>query len=142
MIKPFEISRLSELMHIWLEANIEAHSFIPDKYWKDNFASTKRLLPEAEVWVYEEEKEIKGFIGITDKSYIAGLFVVPRYRSEGVGGALLERCKQRYPRLKLNVYIRNEKAVKFYRRHGFRVEQESENGETHEKEYSMSWEKK
>jgi ribosomal protein S18 acetylase RimI-like enzyme len=141
MIKPFEISMLDELMHIWLEVNIETHSFIPEKYWKDNFASTKRLLPEAEVWVYEEEKEIRGFIGITDKSYIAGLFVLPQYRSEGIGGALLERCKQLYPILELNVYLKNEMAVRFYKKHGFSVEQETEDSKTHEKEYLMRWKK-
>ncbi len=128
-------------MTIWLEANIEAHSFIPEKYWKDNFASTKKLVPEAEILVYEDKDVIKGFIGVTDKHHIAGLFVLNKYRDGGIGGALLERCKQLYPILELNVYLKNEMAVRFYKKHGFSVEQETEDSKTHEKEYLMRWKK-
>ncbi len=75
-----------------------------------------------------------------EKSYIAGLFVATQYQSTGIGSRLIEKCKEYYPVLKLDVYSKNLKAVKFYKKHGFKIEQERQNNETKEMEYSMIWE--
>ncbi len=42
--------------------------------------------------------------------------------------------------LSLNVYRKNAHAVRFYQREGFRIRQESIDGNTGEKEYRMHWE--
>ncbi|SCY54777.1 GNAT family N-acetyltransferase [Alkaliphilus peptidifermentans] len=99
----------------------------------------KKVLPDATIYVYEENNEIKGFIGIIEKSYIAGLFVSNKYHSNGIGSKLLKKCKQDYPVLKLDVYAKNLKAINFYKKHGFKIEQKKENNETKEIEYSMIW---
>lgn len=49
---------------IWLDANLRAHCFIPPQYWKSNFDPVKEMLPRAEVYVYENDREIWGFIGL------------------------------------------------------------------------------
>jgi len=139
MVKILEISKLDEVMKIWLEENIEAHSFVSEQYWIDNFAVVRELLPQAEILVYEDKDGMKGFIGITEKTYIAGLFVSNRYQSNGIGSILIEKCKHLYPLLRLNVYAKNAKAISFYRKHGFEIEQENVNDDTNEKEYSMIW---
>ncbi|HHT97721.1 MAG TPA: N-acetyltransferase [Clostridiales bacterium] len=139
MITELDISRIGDIMKIWIEENINAHDFISEDYWKTNYAFVKKALPDATVFVYEDKEEIKGFIGIVEKSYIAGLFVLNKYHSNGIGSDLLERCKQEYPVLKLDVYAKNLKAVSFYRKHGFKIEEEKENDETKELEYSMIW---
>lgn len=79
MIRLFEFNDLDRIMDIWLEGNINTHSFIEESYWKDNFKSVKTILPNAEVYVYENEKEILGFIGM-DADYIAGIFVAEGYQ--------------------------------------------------------------
>ena len=73
MIRKFHRNDLSAVMEIWLETNIQAHSFIPQKYWMDNFEMVKDMLPEAELYVYEDDNthQADGFIGLTD-NYIAG----------------------------------------------------------------------
>ena len=139
MITELDISRIGDIMKIWIEENINAHDFISEDYWKTNYGFVKKALPDATVFVYEDNEEIKGFIGIVEKSYIAGLFVLNKYHSNGIGSDLLERCKQEYPVLKLDVYAKNLKAVSFYRKHGFKIEEEKENDETKELEYSMIW---
>ena len=139
MITELDISRIDDIMKIWIEENINAHDFISEDYWKTNYDFVKKALPDATVFVYEDNEEIKGFIGIVEKSYIAGLFVLNKYHSNGIGSDLLERCKQEYPVLKLDVYAKNLKAVSFYRKHGFKIEEEKENDETKELEYSMIW---
>ena len=76
MIRAFKENDLSVVMQIWLDTNINTHSFISKYYWMDNYNMVKKILPQAEIYVYEDHatKEIEGFIGLTD-NYIAGLFV-------------------------------------------------------------------
>jgi len=140
MIKELDRSKIENIMKIWLETNIAAHDFISEDYWRSNYDLVKDVLPESTVFVYEEDGEIKGFIGIVEKSYIAGLFVDARYQSKGIGSRLIEKCKEYYPVLKLDVYAKNLKAITFYKKHGFKIERVKENDETKEIEYSMIWE--
>lgn len=139
MIKELDVSKIDSVMKIWIEANTIAHDFISEDYWKSNYDFVKKVLPESTVFVYEDDGEIRGFIGIMEKSYIAGLFVANQYQSNGIGSRLIEKCKEYYPVLKLDVYAKNLKAVNFYKKHGFKIEQEKENDETKEIEYSMIW---
>jgi len=138
MVKEFDICKVDEIMQIWLDTNIAAHDFIPKEYWTDNFEIVKTMLPNAEILIYEEE-EIKGFIGIVDKTYIAGLFVSKKFQGCGIGTKLIGACKNRYPILMLDVYVKNDKAVTFYSNHGFRIKEEKENSDTKEVEYTMQW---
>jgi len=138
MVKEFDICKIDEIMQIWLDTNIAAHDFIPKKYWTDNYEIVKTMLPTAEILIYEEE-EIKGFIGIVDKTYIAGLFVSKKFQGCGIGTKLIGACKNRYPILTLDVYVKNDKAITFYSNHGFRIKEEKENSDTKEVEYTMQW---
>lgn len=139
MIRSMKESDLDRVMDIWLEANLQGHSFIPDTYWLDHLSMVRGLLPQAEVWVYEKEGAIDGFIGVAKRAYIAGLFVTPDRQSSGVGGALLEWCQARYPGLSLNVYVDNDRAVQFYLKNGFIPSEELKNEDTGYREYVMSW---
>ena len=81
-------------MQIWFDTNIKAHNFISKSYWIDNYDMVKKILPQAEVYVYENEitNQIEGFIGLTN-NYIAGLFVKESAQSKGIGKQLLEYAK-------------------------------------------------
>ena len=137
MIKEFKINDLDEVMKIWIETNIEAHNFVPKEYWINNFQVVKEMLPLAEVYIYKEENIIKGFIGVIDKSYIAGLFVKKEYQREGKGSNLLNYCKIKYEHIKLDVFVKNKKAVNFYCKNNFRILEKKVNEETKEFEYTM-----
>ena len=67
-------TQLDRLMVIWLNSNSDAHEFIGQDYWKSHEVEVRAALPNAEIYVYETEDEILGFIGLID-NYIAGLFV-------------------------------------------------------------------
>lgn len=140
MIRELKESDIDNIMNIWLETNISSHDFIPENYWKENYDFVKDVLPDATVFIYEENYVIRGFIGIVDESYIAGLFVSKKYQNEGIGTKLLEKCREDYPILKLDVYAKNLNAIRFYKKHRFKIEVEKENIETKEIEYSMTWE--
>ncbi|WRS26433.1 GNAT family N-acetyltransferase [Oscillospiraceae bacterium MB08-C2-2] len=74
----------------------------------------KAILPQADVTVYEQDGKVRGFLGIADGSYIAGLFVAKAHQGQGIGEALLSACKKRLPSLTLDVYTRNRPAISFY----------------------------
>ena len=42
---------ISDVLQIWLETNIKAHSFIDKEYWTGNYEMVKQILPEAEVYL-------------------------------------------------------------------------------------------
>ena len=140
MIRAFKENDLSAVMQIWLDTNIKVHSFISKCYWTDNYDMVKDILPQAEVYVYEKDitNQIEGFIGLTD-NYIAGLFVKENVQSEGIGKQLLDYVKDVKASLKLNVYDKNRRAIKFYQREQFVIRSETLDDNTKEKELIMVW---
>lgn len=139
MIRKLEEKDLEEAARIWLDSNIEAHSFISETYWRGNFKIVKEMFLDTEVYVSEKAGEIQGFIGMMD-DYIAGIFVKCEARSRGVGKELLDYVKERKSHLTLSVYQKNEKAFRFYQRENFVIEAEAVDENTGEKEYKMVWE--
>lgn len=133
---------IPDVLQIWLETNIRAHNFIEKEYWTGNYEMVKQILPEAEVYVYEAEKsgQIAGFIGINDQ-YIEGLFVKESAQSRGIGKQLLDHAKSRKTELRLGVYQKNMRAVRFYLRENFLIQAEQMDEDTNETEYIMGWEK-
>ena len=138
MIRKMEKEDLDRISKIWLDTNIKAHDFIPAQYWEKNYEPVREMLPQAEVYVWEEDGKIQGFAGLYE-DYIAGIFVLEQARSKGIGGQLLNYIKGRKPYLSLKVYQKNIRAVKFYKREGFQIKKESADQETGEKEYTMEW---
>ena len=112
MIRKFETQDLDAVMKIWLHGNLDAHAFIPADFWMEHFEMVRDMLPQAELYVHENEdtRQIDGFIGLTE-NHIEGIFVAKAARSKGVGKALLEYAKSRKPRLDLSVYQKNAYAV-------------------------------
>lgn len=129
-------------MQIWLDTNTKAHNFIPKEYWEDNYAAVKEMLPQAEVYVYEDDdaRQIMGFIGLT-KNYIAGIFIKETVQSNGIGKQLLDYVKRIKDNLSLSVYQKNERAISFYQREQFVIQTENIDISTNEKEFIMGWTK-
>ena len=127
MIRRMGKGDLDAVAAIWLDANREAHDFIPAAYWLGHFAEVRTA-----------RAEISGFIGLLG-DYIAGIFVRREARSGGVGRQLLDHVKTSRGQLRLQVYRKNLRAAAFYRREGFRVLEEGVDPETGEAELLMEW---
>lgn len=140
MIRRLQKPDIDTVSDIWLEANRDTHDFIPAEYWENNFLPVKEMLLQAEVYVYtgEYKNEIEGFVGL-DQEYIAGIFVRKEARSKGIGKALLDFVKGKKQELTLNVYQKNERAVRFYERERFYIVESTMDESTGEKEYLMRW---
>ncbi len=142
MIRRMKKEDLDKAAEIWLDTNQKAHSFIPAQYWEDHFELVKAQLPQAEVYVYEDEgsRQIQGFVGLNG-DFIAGIFVQSQAQSRGIGTMLMSFVKNIRKQLTLNVYQKNAAAVRFYQREAFEIREERNDENTGEQEYTMVWRK-
>lgn len=138
MIRKFINSDIDEIMKIWLETNINAHDFIEENYWRNNYDMVKETLPKSDVIVYEKGGVVKGFVGLMG-NYIAGIFVEQSYQSSGVGKELIDYVKTLKSNLVLSVYKKNTRAVNFYLREGFFISDEKIDDNTNQIEFVMEW---
>lgn len=138
MIRDFKKQDLDRIMDLWLDTNISAHSFIDSEYWESNYDTVKTMMPNATIYLYEENDIIQGFVGLMD-NYIAGIFVSRQVQSSGIGKKLLDYVKDKKTTLSLNVYQENSRAVNFYLRESFVISNEQIDENTGKIELSMNW---
>ncbi|MDO4438320.1 MAG: GNAT family N-acetyltransferase [Eubacteriales bacterium] len=138
MIRKIEKRDIDAVADIWLNTNLKAHDFIDEAYWKSNYDMVKEMFTEAEIYVYEQEEKVLGFIGLSD-DYIEGIFVSCDSQSGGIGKALVDFVKEKREKLSLNVYDKNTRAVRFYEREGFTIISEGTDRDTGEKDLEMLW---
>lgn len=138
MIRKLDKNDINQLLQIWLEVNIKTHDFIVKEYWEEQYDNVKELLPNSEIYVYEENEKIVAFVGLIE-NYIAGIFVSFPFQSKGIGKKLLDYIKEFKKELSLNVYVKNTSAIKFYQREGFIINSQSIDEETKEQQIFMIW---
>lgn len=140
MIRELQEADIDRVAEIWLDSNLKAHHFIPEQYWKSNFGLVKEMLSQAEVYVYENDRNIQGFTGLNGE-YIEGIFVSDEMQSHGIGKMLLDYVKSKKEKLLLNAYQKNVRAIHFYQREGFQMQCEGLDESTGEKDYVMIWQR-
>lgn len=119
MIRNYRETDLEEIIRIWYDASVIAHSFIPSSFWASNKSAMRdKYLPLAENLVFEEEGKAAGFISLVGEK-VCALFVAPEMQGKGIGRALLEHAMVLKGNLSLKVYRENENALRFYEKRGF-----------------------
>ena len=120
MIRPSQQSDTENIIEIWLQASIEAHTFASAEFWHSKVVDMREIyLPAAQTFVDEHEGEVKGFISMY-RNNIAALFVLPRHQAKGIGTRLLKFIQGRHEQISLCVYKDNTASIAFYKKHGFR----------------------
>lgn len=132
---------LNILMDIWYKGNLEAHDFVDKSYWDKNKNYVRNALQRADVFVYETDGKVVGFVGM-DKDYLAGLFVHRDYRGYGFGTRLIEKIKEEYDYFTLHVFKENYGAYTFYKNRGLAIRHVEVNEDLGEEEYLMYYRKK
>lgn len=140
MIRKYQNPDIEKILAIWLQASKQSHNFIKEEYWQKMLPCVRKYyIPNTETFVFEDKHQIKGFISTIDNQYIGALFVAPQYQRQKIGTKLINYVKNIYPSLNLKVFIKNHDALRFYRKHGFKIIAEQIDESTNEKELLMSW---
>lgn len=135
-IRPYQKGDLTQLMEIWLTENLNAHDFISETYWQANQAYVEAALPQADLYIYTIDNEIKAFAGIQD-GYLAGIFVDKSYHRKGIGQELLFAVAKKYQEITLDVYDKNQQAINFYKKNNFKIIDRKLDEQTGEIEITM-----
>jgi putative acetyltransferase len=140
MIRPLvPQADISPLLTLWLESTTLAHPFIPASYWHESLPAVRDdYLPHARSWVWDDDA-LRGFVSVMNERFVGALFVAPECARQGIGGALLRHAQSRYPRLSLEVYQQNTRAVAFYQAQGFRVVESAWQRDTRHHTWIMQW---
>ncbi len=91
-------------------------------------------------YVWRKNGKIKGFITAGQSEcfpeglYIYEMFVRKKYQRKGIGTALINKLKEKYPTLNLRVRCDNDSAIDFYMENGFEIFGRIEGGKL-----SMVW---
>ena len=91
--------------------------------------------------MYEDARNIQGFVRLNGEQ-IDGIFVSGEMRSQGIGRLLLDFIKTKKTELRLNVYRKNTRAIRFYQREGFEIQNEGLDEAVGEKDCAMLWRSK
>lgn len=125
MIRAFEASDMHDVLNIWLEASIRAHSFVGKEFWKSKIEDMRETyIPNAETYVYSDGATVKGFFSL-DGDRLAAMFVSPDEQGKGIGRRLMEKAKALRKKLTLSVYRENPQSIQFYRKCGFIIVREN-----------------
>jgi len=104
------------VVDIWYKASIQAHSFIPKKYWEENKDLMKdRYLPKSDVYLAVKGKVVIGFIALVGND-LAAIFIESESQGAGVGSLLIDYAKSIRNVLQLKVYEKNKDSVQIYKK--------------------------
>lgn len=140
MIRKYTPDDVEKMLAIWLNGSIQSHGFVSNDYWYNMMPIVRKYyLPNTESFVFEDKRQIKGFISIIDDKYIGALFVDPKFQKQRIGSKLVNYVKKLYPELSLKVFTKNVDALRFYQKNGFKIIAEQTDESTGEDELLMSW---
>ena len=142
MIRRLGEDDINRVMEIWLETSKIAHDFIEESYWEENYDIVKnKYIPMGDVYLYEEDNIVKGFICIINSEFIGAIFMDNKYRGLGIGTKLINFIKNKHKKLRLTVYKENISSVGFYKAKGFNIIAEELDEVTNSDEYLMEYKK-
>jgi len=79
------------------------------------------LLATRTVLVAEDEGEVVAYMSASPEGFVYAIYLDASARGRGIGKALIETAKYMHPsQLELTVFEKNQAALRFYRREGFR----------------------
>ena len=119
MTRPYTDEDLDELLDVWYQASLIAHSFLTEEFLAtERRQIAEHWLPMAKTRVYETEGRVVGFLALVGNE-VGAIFVDPSFQGRGIGRALMDRARESRPFLELNVLEANAIGRRFYDAYGF-----------------------
>jgi GNAT superfamily N-acetyltransferase len=100
---------------------------------EDRWYFRERVFAACELWGWFDKQDLVGIIAFRD-GWIGQLYILPSAQGRGIGTALLDIAKSRFPRVSLWTFQRNSNARRIYERHGFALVRETDGSGNEEKE--------
>lgn len=143
MIRKMKDNEIDKIMKIYKDYNLKINTFIYKPYLVEDqfYAFEYEHLPISEVFVFEENNIIKGFITKLINKDLCYLYVDLKYKNEGIEKILLDYLKNSYKKLTTFVYKENIDEVNFYLKNDFKIILEQVAVYTAVLQYQMKWEK-
>lgn len=140
MIREYEGRDMLSVISVWREASLASHPFMSKETLdKERAYIANTSIPYAEIWVYEEKREVVGFIAMFGK-HVGGLFVRPDVQRKGIGGSLLRYVASlKGCPFTVEAFRENDAAMSFYRKQGFVDDMEYIHPETGRAVVRMIW---
>ncbi len=98
------------------------------------------MFPNSRIDLLKDKDKLLGFVCF-DADWIHHLYLLPEAIGKGYGAQLLKSARTNKTSMQLWAFKRNERAIKFYEKHGFRIIKETDGSENEEKEPDvlMQW---
>jgi len=123
MIRPYTASDHNQVMNIYNASKLDELAHEPktvDLIPLQHDLARNKVIFDSNIYVIEQFNVIQGFIAI-HRDNIAGLFVLPESRGQGLAKLLLKHVITQYPKpLTLQVVRSNSHAVYLYQSFGFK----------------------
>ncbi|GAB1477315.1 hypothetical protein MASR2M70_21530 [Bacillota bacterium] len=142
-IRPANPDELSQIMAIWLESNMLTHPRIDSFYWHMIYDGIRSSLKDsAKVFVFMDDTQITGFVGLQDDADIMALAVKPGMKNKEVRTQLIRHCQELLPSLSIKVFSENEEFVETLTNLSFYISEERVDTEANADRYTMTWSEK
>jgi len=121
MIRKIEPEEISYVLDVWINASIQAHSFIDKEFWESKIDDMREIyIPNSDTYIFKENEIVKGFFSLHDNT-LAAMFVSPEFQGNGIRRKMMEKAKSLRDRLELTAYKENPKSIEFYGKCGFQI---------------------
>lgn len=102
----------------WISAQRGDKTVAPIALWLSRVQA--EFVPPADVLLAQRDEQLIGFmVLLTQRSYVAQLFIEPHLQGQGLGQSLLDEARARMPTgWRLHVATANIAAQRFYERYG------------------------
>lgn len=121
-IRPARHGEARDIAGLWLGSRAASTPAVPPPVHSDEEVGAwfvTVVLPTREVWVAELDGVLVALL-VLDEDWIDQLYVAPGHTGRGLGTELLNVAKvQRPQHLRLWTFQANQRARRFYERHGF-----------------------
>lgn len=125
----------------WLDNNIDEETGFTKEFLKSTgfdypvsekqIESTKKYIASSEIYVYEKDGQVKGFIGVNKTDDIDvmefGIYIARDLRGQGIGSELMQYVFNLFPDKGFFIQVskKNQRAINLYERLGFTIIGES-----------------
>jgi ribosomal protein S18 acetylase RimI-like enzyme len=120
LVSEFDAADADELILMWRESFEHAMGIKdPNPLAQQRRYFDEEVCPRTRVQVVKQGGRIIAFVAANER-YLAQLYVRVGYSGQGIGSMLLRLAQQQSSgSLSLHTLLRNERACRFYERHGF-----------------------